>query len=164
MRLLESEEQFRLRKTRMLVTTSVLAVSSVLSVLFSIWAIDGAYQVRDPDNPGELMIVIASCMILVVMVAWMFLRPTAVRLRECLRFRPVKLAWTSITLNRRYSVDVKQIGNVHRDSFYKELVFTLTKPKAVVILNDTEFMREVLSKHKDLWRQWDYSEPEMPFR
>ena len=148
----------------MLVTTSILAVSSVLVVLFSIWAIDGANRARDPDNPYDLVIVIASCMMLVVMVAWTILRPTAVRVRECLRFKPVKLAWTSITLNKRYSVDVKQIGNIYRDSFWKELVFTLTKPKAVVILNDTEFIREVLGKHKDLWGLWDYSETEIPFR
>jgi hypothetical protein len=123
----------------------------------------GLYSSRGPADAFEQILYIATGAALAVTTTKFFLIPTAMRLRECLLFKPVKLSWTSITLNKRHSLDVKQIGQISRDQRWKELLFTLTRPNAVVILNDTEFVRDVLRKHQDLWGQWEYSERELPF-
>jgi len=163
MDIVEPEPQYRMRRKKLFINTSFWTLFSAMAILFMAWLMELWYRARGQDDALELELMCFSGVLLVVAIAYFILRPSGIRLMECVRLKPMRLAWTSLTLNARYSVDVSQIGNIYRDYLWKELRFTLAKPRAVVIINDTEFVREVLRKHRDKWPTWAYSEDKLPF-
>ena len=148
MDLVEPEPQFRKRRRRTILNSIAYIGMTIAIIFLALIGIYVAYLGLEPFSPLYLaiffLVIVGVFLLLSLLVVW-----SGAILFELGRLRPISISKDRITLNTRFTVDIKQIKGIDREVQWKTLRIKLTEPRVTIIIIENEFVSGILKEYKD---------------
>jgi len=121
---------------------------TIAMIFLALIGIHAAYLGLEPFSPLYLaiffLVIVGVFLLLSLLVVW-----SSAILFELGRLRPISISKDRITLNTRFTVDIKQIKGIDREVQWKTLRIKLTGPRVTIIIIENEFVSGILKEYKD---------------